>query len=180
MVHPPTQPWSIDDLKVLPDDGMRYELVDGSLLVSPHAGIPHGRVANQLRRVLDRQVPDHLFVGQDLGVRARNPRTYFVPDLWVVRVEALRRDGDYFEATEVKLVVEVLSDSNAGVDLILKRHYYADAGIPEYWIVDRHAGSITVLRLDGATYTEAATMKAGHTYQAQTPFPLAVDPADVF
>jgi Uma2 family endonuclease len=180
LTHPPAQPWSIEDLLELPSDGMRYELVDGSLLVSPHARLPHVRVVNRLRRILDRQAPTALAVGQDGGVRARSPRSYFVPDLWVVYAEALDRAGDYFEPADVLLVVEVLSEGNRGVDLLLKRHYYADGGIGEYWIVDPDAGAISVLRLDGDAYSEIAVVAAGEIYRAQTPFPIELDPADVF
>ena len=179
LVHPPAQPWSIEDLLGLPSDGMRYELVDGSLLVSPHAGIPHGRVVQHLRRQLERYAPETVEVGQNLAVRVRSPRSYFVPDLWVVRSEALNRAGNSFESTDVLLVVEVLSPSNKAIDLVLKRHYYADGGVSEYWIVDSDGGTITVLRLDGDMYAEVAVVKAGETYRAQTPFPLELDPADV-
>jgi Uma2 family endonuclease len=181
LVHPFGEPWSIEDLAGLPDDGMRYELVDGSLLVSPHAGVPHGRIVQRLRRKLEETVPERLEIGQDLAVRARTPRSYFVPDLWIVRAEALERDSQTFEPDDLVLVVEVLSEGNRGVDLVLKRHFYADGGIPEYWIVDPPARTITVLRLEeGQTqYTDVAVVKAGETYRADVPFPLALDPADV-
>ncbi|HLL66763.1 MAG TPA: Uma2 family endonuclease [Micromonosporaceae bacterium] len=186
LVHPPTEPWSIDDLANLPDDGMRYELVDGSLLVSPMPRLPHIRVAYRLRRLLERQAPPDLAIGNEAGVGARSPRSYFVPDVWMVPAAALDRDGQYFQPTEMLLVVEVLSEGNRSVDLLLKRHYYADGGIPEYWIVDPRGRTLTVLRLsdgdlpEGArAYDEHAVVKAGETYRAQTPFPLAVDPAEI-
>lgn len=179
LVHPPAQPWSIEDLLALPSDGMRYELVDGSLLVSPHAGIPHGRVVQRLRRQLERYAPDTVEVGQDLAVGVRSRRSYFVPDLWIVQAAALDRPGSSFEPADVLLVAEVLSPSNRSVDLLVKRHYYADGGIREYWIVDPEAATITVLRLDGAAYTEIAVVSAGETYRARSPFPLEIDPADV-
>jgi hypothetical protein len=69
MTSPVTRPrhgdiWTVDDIWELPRDGQQYEVFDGSLLVSPHADVFHGAVANRLRRLLDRQAPPDLLVGQ--------------------------------------------------------------------------------------------------------------------
>jgi Uma2 family endonuclease len=76
------------------------------------------------------------------------------------------------------LVVEVLSPSNSGHDLVTKRHYYAAAGIPRYWIVDPSACRLTVLELDGDTYREGAVVGPGTTWTSDQPFPLTLDPTD--
>jgi Uma2 family endonuclease len=76
-------------------------------------------------------------------------------------------------------VVEVLSEHNRGRDLILKRHYYAAAGIPRYWIVDPFERTLTVLALAGTTFEEETVVRAGTTWAAEEPFPLKLDPADV-
>jgi Uma2 family endonuclease len=174
----PGQPWTIDDLKLLPEDGMWYELVDGSLLVSPMPAIPHGRAANRLRRLLDKQVPPDLEVIQDIGVAIGGRTTYLVPDIFVVRASALGGDGDNIDPTDVRLVVEVLSPSNRGRDLVLKRHYYAAGGIPHYWIVDPLAHTLTVLTLDGDAYREERIVAAGTTWLTDEPFRLALDSAE--
>jgi Uma2 family endonuclease len=74
----------------------------------------------------------------------------------------------------------VLSPSNRGRDLLLKRHDYAAAGIPAHWIVDTKARSMTVLTLDPATtsYHEQMVVAAGRRWQAEHPFPITLDPAD--
>jgi Uma2 family endonuclease len=178
-VHPqPGQPWTIDDLDGLPEEGGRYEIVDGSLLVSPHANIRHFGVAGMLRRLLDRQAPDDVFVGQDGGVQVKGGTSYFVPDVMVVRSAALERIDKSFLPTEVLLVVEVLSPSNSGRDLVLKRHYYAAGRIPRYWIVDPTARTLAVLELDGETYRESAVVAPGTSWKSDQPFPLTLDPAD--
>ncbi|RAO02213.1 Uma2 family endonuclease [Micromonospora noduli] len=84
--------WTVDDLQSLPEDDQVYEIFDGSLLVSPHADVFHGAVANRLRRILDRQAPVGVLVGQDIGVSAKRS-SYFVPDLFVASESALDSGG---------------------------------------------------------------------------------------
>jgi Uma2 family endonuclease len=172
------QVWTIDDLETLPDDGNRYEIFDGSLLVSPHAGVSHGFIAMKLHRILTIQAPAELYVGQDLGV-SRKISSYLVPDLFVVRADA-DRDGAALRPSDVPLVVEVLSPSNRGRDLVLKRHEYAAAGIPLYWIVDPADRALRVLELDGDAYREAQTVRPGGAWRTARPFPLSLDLAEVF
>lgn len=181
LTHPEFgQPWTIDDLEKLPrDNGMRYEIVDGSLLVSPHAVLRHTRVVNRLRRIIDAQAPADLEAAQEAGVTVQRRRSYFVPDLLVAHRSAVDNDvADYLDQADLVLAVEVLSPSNPGNDLVLKRHYYAAGGIPHYWIVDPEARTLTVFALDGETYVERAVVKPGETWRTDEPFPLTLDPAD--
>ncbi|MFB9234547.1 Uma2 family endonuclease [Plantactinospora siamensis] len=179
MTSPVAQPrhgdaWTVDDLWALPADGQQYEIFDGSLLVSPHADVFHGGVANRLRRLLDRQAPDDLLVGQDIGVSAKRS-SYLVPDIFVARDHAIDRGGSALRPEDVLLVIEVISPSNAGRDLVLKRHEYAVAGIPRYWLVDPRKRTLTVLENVGGVYREAALVTAGQTWTADQPFPLTLD-----
>ncbi|MER7461047.1 Uma2 family endonuclease [Micromonospora sp. NPDC126480] len=171
--------WTVDDLQDLPEDGQDYEIFDGSLLVSPHADVRHGAIANRLRRVLDRQAPPGLFVGQDIGVSARRS-SYVVPDLFVARESAVDRGGPALDPADVLLVVEVVSPSNAGRDLVLKRHEFAAAGIPRYWIVEPRKQSLTVLENVGGTYREATTIGTDERWRTDHPFPLELSLADIF
>jgi Uma2 family endonuclease len=181
LMHPEFgRPWTIDDLARLPDDdGMRYEIVDGSLLVSPHANVYHFGVAGLLARLLDRQAPDQFLVAQDGSVQVKNRTSYFLPDVMAVRRDAIQRGRDCFDPADVPLVIEVLSPSNRGNDLIIKRHYYAAGGIPQYWIVDPEKRTLTVLTLEGDSYQDRAVVEAGQVWRSDEPFPLTIDPADV-
>jgi Uma2 family endonuclease len=127
--HDPSEVWTIEQVQQLPDNGLRYELLDGSLVVSPHAAVPHIRIVNFLRDMLRDQCPAHLYVGQDGGV-AVGQTTYFVPDIFVVRRAALHKADAHLNPSDLLLVVEVLSPSNAAFDLVTKRHHYAALGIP--------------------------------------------------
>jgi Uma2 family endonuclease len=176
-VYRPAGWWTIDDLRRLPDDGMRYELVDGSLLVSPPSTSRHARVVYLLRRLLERQAPPDVAVGQDAGIQIDAAHTFFIPDLFVIPFVAFSTPG-YLRPADTRLVVEVLSEHNRGRDLVLKRHYHASVGIPRYWIVDPFERRLTVLALDGAAYAEEAVVEAGTTWADEHPFPLKLDPAD--
>lgn len=172
-------PWTVDDLERLPvDNGQRYELVDGTLLMSPMPAIPHLRVTTRLRRLLERQAPAEVEVGENAGVTIGGPYTHFVPDIFAVRASAFESDGKEFDHADILLVVEVISPSSSSIDQVLKRHYYARIGIPGYWIVDQRARTLTALRLDGDAYREEAVVKVGSTWQTDQPFPLSLDPAD--
>jgi Uma2 family endonuclease len=174
---PRHDPWTIDDLHDIPDDGNRYEIADGRLLVSPAPATPHARCTERLRRLLDRQAPAELAViAVGLGVDITQRTTYYVPDIVVVRTDAIERDTDTLSPADVPLVVEVLSPSNARIDLVLKRHDYAMAGIPQYWIVDPKGRTLTVLSGDG--YRDEQIIRAGEKFAFDRPFPVTLDPAD--
>jgi Uma2 family endonuclease len=117
-----------------------------------------------------------------IGIDIRNRTTCYIPDALVMREEALQSDADVLQPADVLLVAEVLSPSNAGKDLVQKRHDYAAAGIPRYWIVDPRDRTVTVLALpDGATvYKEEMVVRAGEPWSTETPFPLTVDPGELF
>jgi Uma2 family endonuclease len=79
------------------------------------------------------------------------PGKFREPDLVFMSAEHASRIGESFwEAAD--LVMEVVSDDDRRRDVVTKRREYAEAGIPEYWIVDPEQAVVTVLRLDGTTY----------------------------
>ncbi len=175
---PPVEGWTFDDLDQLPDIGVRYELFDGSLLVSPAPAWRHTRANNLLREVLTAQMPPNFKLVHDGGVTVRGRRTYFIPDLCVVPATVYDKEIDLLNQDDVRLAVEVLSPSNPGNDLVLKRHYYAVGGIPRYWIVDPKQRTLTVLTLDGDSYAERAVVEPGQVWESTEPFPLRIDPVD--
>src|SRR4051794_31448714 len=119
----PNDWWTIDDLFELPDDGMRYELADGCLLMSPSPSPHHGKAMHLLRRLLDRQAPGNLAVSSDVGIQIGTKYTYFIPDLFVIPMAAFDTHPQFLLPAEVMLAVEILSEHNRARDLVLKRHY---------------------------------------------------------
>jgi Uma2 family endonuclease len=175
-------PWSIDDLGDLPE-GNRYEIFNGSLLVSPTPNVAHCRTTTALDHLLYRQAPPHLWISSaGFGIRVRGGMSYLVPDVIVLRRSALDRPASRILPPDVLLVVEVLSPSNPSNDLVLKRHEYAVAGIPHYWIVDVEAETLSVLTLtsDGKGYAGPLVVRAGEPWKCEEPFPLVLDLAEIF
>lgn len=168
--------WTLDDLLRLPATGHRYEIVDGSLLVSPPPEIRHTVFASRLDRLLDRAAPASLTV-LPTGAGVQIGRSLLVPDVLVANTRAAHSASAVFAAADVVLVVEVLSPSNRTTDLVTKRATYAAGGIPSYWLVDPTVPSLTVLRLRGDTYETAATISGGDPFTTDEPFPVTVVPA---
>jgi Uma2 family endonuclease len=77
------------------------------------------------------------------------------------------------------LVVEILSPSNHRTDLVWKRHLYAEAGCPSYWIVDQDGPTVTILDLDDGTYQETLTAKGDELVQVERPYPVTFKPSDL-
>jgi Uma2 family endonuclease len=147
---PPADGWTVDDLDALPDDGVRRELIDGALHVSPSPTSVHQVIAAYLVVALDQTCPDHLFVSQSNDVQL-SPRRLFIPDVLVTTFEAARRRGGSFTADEVLLAVEIVSPGSQSMDRVLKPALYAKAGIGDYWLIETDGGiTVHTYRLDRA------------------------------
>jgi len=114
------------DLEALPDDGHRYELIDGTLLVSPAPRWPHQDCLGNLYVLLKSACPEALAVGLAPFAVALADDTEVQPDLFVARRDDIT-DRDL--PVPPLLAVEVLSPSTRRVDLLLKRDRYQAAGI---------------------------------------------------
>jgi Uma2 family endonuclease len=174
----PPDPFTVDDLAQTPADGRRYELVDGSLIVSAAPVPRHQVAATRLYDLIrDRHGPGLLVLVGGAGIAFGNDRL-LVPDLVVVRADA-DLAGRHLRAADVVLVAEVVSPSNAAHDLVLKRSVYEDAHVPHYWIVDtRERPSITLLDHDGQRYRERALGPDDEAPVVQ-PFRLTIRPRDL-
>jgi Uma2 family endonuclease len=142
--------WTLEEVRALPEDGNRYELVRGHLIVTPAPAYAHERAAAMLTALLVPYVVEHR-----LGAVYR-PQAVFrwrgsetVPDLMVR--EHAPADTDWNDVPRPILVVEVLSPSTRRDDLLRKRELYAAAGIPEYWIIDPIDVSLEVARASGVS-----------------------------
>ncbi len=167
--------WTIAELESLPEDGRRFELAEGVLLVSPMSRRRHQVGCSELGELLKAVCPDHLYVF-DLPINVDNPdATHFEPDLTVVRKQfALVENGDV-----PLLAVEVRSPSTAGRDAVLKRREYARLGIASYWLLDVDRPSLRVLELDGKDYREVAYAEGEQVVTVAQPFSVTVVPADL-
>jgi Uma2 family endonuclease len=145
--RPPVGGWTTDDLDALPDDGVRRELIDGALHVSPSPSIPHQIIAARLLVALEQRCPEHYLVSQANDVRL-GARRQFVPDVLVTTFAAAQA-GNTLAATDVVLAVEIVSPSSQSMDRVLKPALYAKAGIPFYWMIETDGGiTVHTYRLD--------------------------------
>jgi Uma2 family endonuclease len=169
------RPFTVAELDRMPDDGHRYELLDGGLAVSPRPGLPHQVVAGELYLVLRLACPDKLRVVPEPAVRLSED-TEFVPDIAVVR-------GDQIAGAKCTspplLVVEVRSPSTALIDLNRKKAAYERFGVPSYWIMvpDPAEPELIAFELRDGRYVQAASTTGDKTFRATRPFPVEVIPA---
>ncbi len=141
------------DLAQLPDDGKRYEILEGDLAVSPSPNRKHQRAVLRLTNFLQKQ--------EDAGYGEVYPAPFDVvfdeynvtePDVLFIRTERLTIVTDANVQGAPDLVVEVLSPSTRTRDLGVKVHLYARFQVPEYWVVDPDELTLTIYRLAKAGY----------------------------
>ena len=173
-VLPRGHDWTVADLDDLPDDGLRYELVDGTLLVSAAPSKLHQRMLGNLYIRLREACPEDLEVF--LAPTDYQPTSLrsIQPDLLVVG----RDDpGTKAVTTPLRLAVEIISPSSRTVDAVLKRALYQQSGVANYWLVDPEAPAITAWTLSDGAYDEPVIVTGQQTLSATEPFPVAVTPA---
>ncbi|SEF16215.1 Endonuclease, Uma2 family (restriction endonuclease fold) [Jiangella alba] len=172
--------WTFDDLLALPESIWRFEIVDGGLLMTPPPSIFHDAIWLRLRDQIRDAIP--------AGYVAHGPTavdldpSYLIPDLVVLRHEAVRPSRNLLVIPETLLVVEVVSPGSVSIDRILKPAKYAEAGIPHFWRVELQPElSLTAYALpDGArTYTEVGTWAAGQTAPIRAPFEVDIEIAEL-
>lgn len=144
--------WTVDDLDLIPDDWpYRYELVDGSLLVSPPPPNAHNLAANQLAHLLH-AVLDRQWVSLTPGAVEFGHRDWRQPDLLVMARAALSKK--YSAPGDALLAVEVMSPSSVGTDRLVKPRQYAAAGIENFWRLKPLEAVLITYVLDGGVYRE--------------------------
>ncbi len=144
--------WTVDDLDDLPDDGYRYELIDGALLVSPPPELPHQYVTGRLVAFLLAELPEPYRAAPAPGVYF-DPRNYRIPDVVVFPRSALD-SGSRLGPADVHLAVEVVSPGSVRMDRVAKPAQYAAGGIPHLWRVELDPVEVTTLALRAEVYEQ--------------------------
>lgn len=168
--------WTVDDLDKLPDDGLQYELLNGTLHVSPLPTIKHQAVRAKLGRLLNRGCPPDLVVVSTPAHWQPDLRTSLQPDVMVFPREYL--DAERL-CDPLTLVVEVLSPYTRRRDLMLKHVKYANAGVASYWVVDPHVPSMLAGNLIGGRYDVVGEAANDQELALKVPFPTTVTPASL-
>ena len=167
-------PLTLADLEHMPEDGHRYELVDGTLLVTPAPNTRHQRAVVRLGATLLAAAGSELDVLVAPYDWVAGPSTLFQPDVVVARRADL---GPQRLERAPLLVVEVLSASTRRIDLATKRMAYADAGVGAYWLVDPDVASLTVLELAAGEYEVVATATGDEAWESENPVRAVITPS---
>ena len=132
---------TLEDWEALPEDnGFRLELAEGVLMMSPRPVPWHQHAVTKLTSGITAQLPDNLIALAEVEVVLIDaPLTIRAPDVTITSTAVFEGNPPRYRATDVSLVVEVLSEGTRRVDRVLKSSEYADAGIGQYWIVDLDA-----------------------------------------
>jgi len=151
----PSKVWTRDEVLALQDtapSGVRYELIDGELLVSPSPNHPHQACVTTLLVLLYDYCKRHR-IGQALMSPADlslEEESIVQPDIFVVPWRTPVAKQGWQHVRSLLLAVEVLSPSTARGDRMVKRRFFQRNGVPEYWIVDHDARAVERWRPDDA------------------------------
>jgi Uma2 family endonuclease len=169
------QPFTVAELDRMPDDGRRYELVDGALVVSPRPTQIHQVVALRIASALEQATPPGLQVVPEPAVMISSS-TEFDPDVVVVGLATI---GNAKVTTPPLLVVEVRSLKTALVDLNTKKAAYERFGVELYWIVvpEVKRAELIAFELRDRHYRQVAHVTGGNPFRAERPFPVEIVPA---
>lgn len=169
-------PLTVRDLEAMPDDGRRYELIDGVLIVSPAPGIRHQAIAYRLFGVLDAACPPELAViGAPFAVH-QGDFIELQPDVLIGRLgEFTAKD---LPAPPV-LVVEVLSPSTALIDLNTKKAVYERLGVADYWVIEPDEPRLTAYQLVDGRYRETTSVAGDEPFDATRAYRVRVVPREL-
>ena len=167
--------YTADMVRALPDDGNRYEVVHGELLVTPAPRLWHQEVAGRLyvvvRAYLEAERVGHLLAspadiswGDDVLVQ---------PDLFVAPLHQVRT-LDWARVKDLLLVIEVLSPSSERGDRFAKRRLYQERGIPVYLVVDGEGRVVEVWTPEARFPGVERERLTWHPAGAGRPFTLAL------
>ena len=168
------RPFTTDELDRMPDDGRRYELLDGVLAVSHRPGPVQQVVATRLAAALLVACPQNMLVIPEPVVQLSRTAE-LAPDIAVAR----REQAGGAKLTEPPLlIVEIRSPGAVLIDLDRRKAAYQAFGVRSYWIVipDTRRPGLSALGLAGGRYEQVAHAVGNEAFRARQPFPVEVVP----
>ena len=159
------------DLALMPDDGNRYEIIEGELYVSRQLSYEHQYTCNRCGHLVEQWNEQ-----SGLGVVLQAPGVIFAEDddvapdvVWITRNRLERSVDDAGHLhTAPELVIEVLSPGRANEfsDLQAKLDLYSRRGVEEYWIVSWLERFVEVYRREKAALMLVAALKEPDTLES--------------
>ncbi len=154
-VQGPTQgDWTFNDFMTLPDDGNRYEIANGVLLVAPSSTGSHKETIGEVSFHLHSHVklPGLGLVIEAPFIVELSSKDVFQPDIFVVMNAHLDRVQEKRVVGAPDLVVEVSTAGTAAFDRLTRYDTYESAGVPEYWVIHLERRTVEVFVLEGDEY----------------------------
>jgi Uma2 family endonuclease len=154
--------WTYADWLGFPNDGWKYEIINGVLYMSPPPFILHQLISVRLSSFLHKHVDQHklgVVLTAPYGVRLPGQAVPVEPDILFVKRERLAIVGERYVEGAPDLIVEILSPSNAAYDTETKLKLYEQAGVAEYWVVNTWEKHIIVYHLRGSAYHQDGLFK---------------------
>ncbi|WP_280233541.1 Uma2 family endonuclease [Nocardia cyriacigeorgica] len=187
MPVPRSDRWTAADLDEMPDNGLRYEVLNGQLVVNAAPKPRHQWLIKWLERALDDSLPPGLFTIVGVGVLIGDDEP--IPDL-VVGAGSIPMDGRGIPVEQVRLAVEVVSGPTTLQDRMVKPVLYAAAGIPNYWRfeINSFKGRLPGEELpvlfahalgSDNQYEQTHRVPAGEKVTLRSPFEFSIDPGDL-
>ena len=150
---------TIDDLRAMPDDGNRYEIIEGELFVSPAPDLIHQIVSDNIAHLIRNYLERHPvgFVLPSAGL-IFTEYTGVVPDIAFFSFAKSNQIVSGERLTRPALVIEILSAGTENVRAA-KRQLYGKHGVLEYWLIDRDAPAVELYRLHGESLESAGVFQ---------------------
>lgn len=174
--------YTYEDYLKTPDD-VRYELIEGELIMTPSPTTRHQRISRKLEFAIEKHVTEN-----NLGEVFYSPYDVCLDDENVVQPDIIFISNDKADIITEKniqgapdLIIEILSESTAYKDAIQKKKLYARFGVREYWLVAPDDKLIEVYNLKNkGEYQLLKTYFDGDTIESQVITGLKIDLSRVF
>jgi Uma2 family endonuclease len=179
---PPQGSWTYDAYAALPDDGKRYEIAQGVLIMTPAPEPGDQRISREIsfclyEHIMTRKLGEVLYAPVDVVLSEEDT---FQPDVLVILNEHLERIQEKLVAGAPDLVVEIISPGSLLNDRVTKKLAYERAGIPEYWLVDPEKKTVEVFVLENGAYTSLGLFKGEQQLQSRIVPEMSVPVAHFF
>ena len=161
--------WTYEMYAALPEDGRRYEVVQGVLMMSPAPEMANQGVIQRINHYLDEQI-----FSTNRGLVFTSPVDVVLSSQKVVQPDILVLLADHLDQIQEKciigppdLVVEAISPGSVTYDRLVKYNLYEQAGVPEYWLVNLKEQSIEVFVLEAGKYRSPGAFRNEQVVQSR-------------
>ena len=166
----PKGTYTYEDYLNLPNDGKRYEIIEGVLYVANAPSFQHQHTVHQLDRQIGNFVSEHglgYVIPAPFEVHLSAISRPVQPDITFIRTERISAHALQIFEGAPDLVVEVLSPESIRRDRVIKFTAYEAAGVTEYWIANPNARTVEVYVLSHGEYASLGEFKEAETIQSQ-------------